>query len=76
MDDSERDELLYRLDERTENMDSNFTDIKEELSEQGAQVQQNKSRSRKNRTVLNILTGGVAVIGTVLAEQFTSMVSF
>lgn len=76
MDDSERDELLYRLDERTENVENAINDLRDHLSEQDEQVSNNESRSRRNATLLNIVTGVVAFTGTVVAENFTSIINF
>lgn len=64
MDDSERDEILYRLDERTELIQTDVSEVKEKASLQDTAIRSNRRVARDNRKILNVMTFGIGSLVT------------
>lgn len=64
MDDQERDEILHRLDERTDIMQNQIGFVIDDLDEQKKQIDEVDNIARKNRTMINTMTIGFASVIT------------
>lgn len=67
MDDSERDEILYRLDERTKRVDERLTQLDERVSENEEDIDVIAARAQRNESALNFGKGVLGVLATALS---------
>lgn len=74
---SDHEETLTRIDERLEHIDENVTEQlerhSETLDEHEKQIAANDNRSRKNRTLINIATGGIGAIITLTQTKISQV---
>ncbi|SEL18037.1 hypothetical protein [Haloferax larsenii] len=69
MDDSERDEILWRLDERTERMDARVERIDNRVTQQDEVIDDLDQRVTRNTTILAGFTFGLSsLIATALGK--------
>lgn len=68
---SERDELLGRLDERTQNIWRTLKELKEYQGEQNGFIRENMKRSTKNATWSTAFRWIIGAIGTALIIGLT-----
>lgn len=83
MNDKERDEILYRLDERTEIMSKDMTEFSRELREQRAKISEQRTRisetqdvAQDNRMLLSGLTFGVGTFVTAVIGKISGWLQF
>lgn len=76
MDEQKRDELLYRLDERTESIHEDVGEIKKVNEEHDKAITENGRIARKNRTILHLMTVGVGGTATTVAGKFSGLINF
>jgi|AntRauTorcE11898_2_1112593.scaffolds.fasta_scaffold12201_2 hypothetical protein len=84
MDDSERDEILYRLDERTERIDGRLERVDERVHEQdevikdvhakvGDDLLSLDQRVTRNTTILSAITLGLSTFVAAIVTKFHSL---
>lgn len=76
MDDRERDEILWRLDERTEGIQTDIHDLKEVSAEQDRKIQRNHQVARDNRKILNVMTFGIGTVVSAFIGQLAGILRF
>lgn len=76
MDDGERDEILWRLDERTEGIQNDIEEVKAETVAQREQITRNRDMATQNRTILNTITFGLGTIVTTFMGKLTGVLKF
>lgn len=87
MDDSERDEILYRLDERTARIDGRIERVHVRVSEQDELLRQtNKAvdaslgdldrRVSRNTTILSAMTLGISTFVGAIITKFGALLNF
>lgn len=76
MDDSERDEILWRLDERTEAIQTHVREVKEVNLIQREAIDRNRRLAEQNRTILNGLTFGLGTLVTTALAKFGGLIKF
>lgn len=70
MDDEERDELLYRIDERTERIDRTNVKIHNRLNRHEQAIKANQKRSQSNDEKIKV---GGFLGGTAITAVFTKV---
>lgn len=73
MDDSEHEEILYRLDERTKRVDDHLNRLDRRLAEAEEELDHLDERVDENRNTLTILTKGAASIGTIITAGISGI---
>lgn len=77
MEDGEQEELLYRLDERTERIEEEhlrrLSDVEKAVGSLERQTEANESRIQRNETVLKFMTGGLTAAGAFIAAKFQAI---
>ena len=69
MEDNERDEILYRVDERTEIMGNQLNTMESDLKSHKKELGRTKDLAQDNRMILNGMTFGLStIIATGLAQ--------
>ena len=76
MDEKEQEEILYRLDERTEHMQKSQARVHSELDELKGDVSENNDLAQKNRTLINGLTFGMSSAITVVFARLMEVIQF
>jgi hypothetical protein len=71
MDDKEHDEILYRLDERTERVDEHLNRLEKNVAQNEASIDNIQSKVDRNTTIL----GGVGTIFTAVSVWVADKVS-
>ena len=66
----EHEEILYRLDERTEHIQTTVDALDDKTSNQEEIIKENTARSKKNQTKLNT---GIWVIGAAITALFAKV---
>lgn len=77
MDQKERDETLYRIDERTKQIRGDLKDIEERQLRHAKRIEQLESQTQKNRSdikigkgIVGFIAAGITAISTRLAGLF------
>lgn len=71
MNEDELEEILLRVDERTQHMSSSLTRVESRMDEQQDKIENNKARSKKNQTKINAGTyAGGTLLTAALAKLF------
>ncbi|WP_200531616.1 MULTISPECIES: hypothetical protein [unclassified Halorubrum] len=73
MDDRERDEILWRLDERTERMDARVERIDNRQSENAEAIEDLDTRVTRNTTVLAGITFGLSSLLAAVIGKFNAL---
>lgn len=69
MEQSEQEEILYRLDERTEYIQENIEKLDKRVKKHDATIQENQERSRKNAIKISAFVYiGCASLTAILME--------
>jgi len=76
MDDRERDEILWRLDERTERIDGRIERINSRVTKQDEALEDLDDRVTRNTTILTGITFGVSTLIMALAGKITALLEF
>lgn len=76
MNQNERDELLIRLDERTEGIERDVKDAKEVNIRQNEQIAANRKMAVQNRTIINMVTLGVGSAFTAVFGKLSGLLEF
>jgi uncharacterized protein YlxW (UPF0749 family) len=66
MDDDERDEILYRLDERTERVDETMNRLENRVAQNEDRISKVEDRVNSNTQYLHTAKGLLAALGTGL----------
>lgn len=74
MDDAERDEILYRLDERTGLIRDDIVEVKEQNTTQDKAIAANRRLAGQNRSILNAMTFGLGAIVTTGAGKLAGLI--
>ena len=76
MDDRERDEILWRLDERTERMDARVERIDNRQSENAEAIDDLDARVTRNTTVLAGITFGLSTLVATAIGKLNALFHF
>lgn len=73
MDEMEQEELLYRLDERTERIEQEhmrrLKEVERDVAKNQAATESNEKRIQRNETHVKYMTGGIStLVGAVIAK--------
>ena len=72
MDDRERDEILWRLDERTERMDARVGRMADRQAAQDEAINDLDDRVQRNTTILAGITFGLSSFIVAIMSKFTA----
>lgn len=67
MEEKERDEILYRLDERTKRVDDHLNRLDERVSKNEQQINKNDDRITRNSSFLDTIWTATKATGAVVA---------
>lgn len=76
MDDKERDEILYRLDERTELIQSDIADLKDKNTDQDARLRKTEEVTQENRKMMSAVLFGVGSTISAIIGKFAGLLHF
>lgn len=76
MDDPERDEILWRLDERTERMDARVERMDDRQTQQDETLDDLDKRVTRNTTVLAGITFGLSSLIGAVATKLNALLHF
>lgn len=74
MNEPERDELLYRIDERTQAIDQKVTKINSRVSENEETIDGLQSKVKRNSTILGGIGTGVTAVLLWVSDKLTRLV--
>jgi hypothetical protein len=73
MDENEREEILYRLDERTKRVDEKLSNFDDRISENREDIETNDERITANSGFLDTLWTGMKVAGAATLAAFSGV---
>lgn len=73
MDEEKRDEILVRLDERTERVDEHLRRLQEDVDENESDIDELQENVASNKTDIRNGKGLLAVLGTILSAMFAKL---
>lgn len=76
MDDDEMEEILYRLDERTEMIDKKIEIQNEKIVAQRERLNKVENMSQDNRMIISGVTFGVGTFLTIVMGKLAGLVTF
>lgn len=75
MDEQEKEEVLYRLDERTKRVDEKFDKLERQVAKNEKQIRDNKETVEYHDTTLNHIKWVVGGIGSILVATISGIMS-
>jgi len=76
MDDQERDEILYRVDERTEMIDERLTVLTQDVKRHKEEIGRTKDLAQDNRMILSGMTFGLSTIFATGVAHLMGLIKF